>query len=75
MSYIVSFTYHSNDCEEHFSQPFASIEEAMAYINKKHFAGDSFSYRLFELGKELPLKKVTVQEPQPPKAVTKFVVE
>ena len=54
----------------------ATKEEAVLLANKLlgGFAGCIMEFKLFELGKELPLKKETVVEKQPDKIERKFVL-
>lgn len=50
----------------------AAVELANKLLSS--FGGCNTEFKLFELGKEVPLGKETVEEPQPSKKTTKFVV-
>lgn len=56
MMYVVYGCEHLRDGEEEFARIVSSIDEAMEIINKDRFARDNHTFKLFELGKEIPLE-------------------
>lgn len=75
--YVVYALERLRDGTEEYSKVVSSIEEAEKYLEKVigGFFGRNMEFRLFELGVEIPLKKVVTKEPQPEKEVTKLVVD
>lgn len=63
--YVVYVAEHLRDGIEEFAKCFDTQEAALAWINKGRFAQDNHRFRLFELGKEIPLQQETVSLPQP----------
>lgn len=51
------------------------LEEALACINKVRFAKCNYSWKLFELGKEIPLTTEKAVVEQPAIVTTKIIID
>lgn len=69
--YVLYIYTQLQDGHEEGAKCFDKIEDALAYVNKDHW-GYNPTFRLFELGKEIPLTTVTEEEPQPAKTKTVY---
>lgn len=69
--YVVYFCEHLRDGEEDGAKIVSTIEQALAVIDRigNGFAGGNYSFRLFKLGEEIPLKREVVKEPKPVEVV------
>lgn len=76
-NYVVYVYTRYQDCSEETAKVLGSVEEALAWINKycKGYGGGVSEYKLFELGKEIPLTTETVEVPQKPIVTTKVVLK
>lgn len=74
IGYVVYVCEHLRDGVEEGAKCFVKLEDALAFINADRFARDNHTFRLFKLGKELPLSADDVTEPQPAKVVKRFKV-
>lgn len=65
--YVVYYCEHMRDGKEDGAKVVDTIEEALAVIDRigNGFAGSNYSFRLFKLGEEIPLKREVVEEPKP----------
>ena len=73
--YMVYACEHLRDALEEYAKCFRSMEAALEFINRDRFAQDNHTFRLFELGKEIPLAQEEVEEPQPAKKTTVWRVK
>jgi hypothetical protein len=73
--YVVYGCEGLRDGREEWAKCFDTLEKAVAYLNKDFFAKDNMTFRLFELGKEIPLTEESVEEPQPSKVTTRIKVK
>jgi hypothetical protein len=74
MHYVVYYCEHLRDDHNEGAKVFPTLAAALAFLTKARnewFAADNHEFRLFELGKELPLKQCEVQTPTT-KVETKF---
>lgn len=62
--YVVCFCERLRDGTEEGAKVFPTREKAIEFINKiaNGFAGDNCDFRLFELGKEIPIRGEKVEE-------------
>lgn len=75
MGYVVHCATYVQDGSESSADLFPTLEAALAHVNKYATVwGAKTSFRLFTLGKEIPLARETVEEPQPPKTRSRYVV-
>ncbi len=68
--YIIFIEERMKDGTETCLKAIRGLDEALAYINshqQKIYAKNNFSYRLYELGKEIKIEEVEAEIPQPPK--------
>ncbi len=73
--YVVYYVTFLQDGHEEGSKVFAKLDEALKYIDwLGNTGGDRTEFRLFELGKEIPLNVETVEEPQPSKKKVRYQV-
>lgn len=58
------------------NNPGPLIEAAIEMIDRiaQRFGGGNMTFALFEVGKEIPLRRETVETPQPAKTQVKFHV-
>ncbi len=70
--YVLHIHCHTQSGHEDYAKCFETKEAAVAYVNKERWGGDTYTFRLFELGKEVLLSTETVTEPQPPKLKTRY---
>lgn len=75
--YVVCGSEHLRDETTNFAKPFTSKAAAVAFVNEivSGFGGANYSFRLFELGKEIPLVADDVEVPQPAVVTKRFRVE
>lgn len=62
MKYVVYGCEHLRDGQEEWAKVCDTIEDAMKIINKDRFAQSNHTFRLFELGAEIPLKQEECKE-------------
>jgi hypothetical protein len=70
MGYVAYWVEHLRDGEEEGAVVFSGLPAALYFLTaarNEWFAADNFTFRLFELGKELPLEEESVMEQPPPK--------
>lgn len=74
--YVVYFREHLRDGREEHAKAFDSLEKAIAFINEvaNGYGGATYSFRMFELGKEVPIRSVNEETPQPPVIKTRYEV-
>ena len=72
MTYVVHICERLRDGFEEFAKLFSSKESAIAWINKGRFAQDNHEFRLFELGKEIPIEQEAVKIRQPIKVEKRY---
>jgi len=72
--YVLYIYVSLQDGYEESAKCFSTIEDAVNYINKDRWPGDQYTFRLFELGKEIKLIPFTEKEPQPSKVKTVYKV-
>jgi hypothetical protein len=74
--YVVYYCECLRDGREEGAECFDTVEQASAFINADSWGAGyrNITFRLFELGRELPLVRVTEQVPQPPVVKTQFRV-
>lgn len=71
--YVLYVYTQLQDGHEEFTKVFAGTDDVLKYLNNRgNWPGDSSEYRLFELGKEIPLESYEEREPQPDKVVVKY---
>lgn len=79
VGYVLCCHEHMQDGHEYWAKEFASIDDALAYINKVVGRSQSnehnLHFRLFELGPEVPLDKRQEEIPQPAKVATQYRVK
>ncbi len=65
--YVVYWNEQLRDGEEEGAKVVPNLAAAVALINKfaGGFGGGNTTYRLFELGREIPLEQTAVETPQP----------
>ncbi len=75
--YVVYWCEHLRDGIEEGAKVVSSIEEGLKLIDKiaNGFAGCNCEFKMFELGKEVPIKAGAVEEPQPSKKTIKYGVK
>jgi hypothetical protein len=61
--WVVYGCEHLRDGIEEWAKVVSSVEEALAYINSGRFQ-HNYTFKIFELGKEVPIKQRTVKEEQ-----------
>lgn len=61
-------------CEE-YGRCFGTLDDALAHINAPCFAKANCVYRLFELGREIPLEADEVERPQPSRRETVYRIK
>lgn len=77
MAYVVYFCERLRDGREEGARVVDTVEEGLALIERyaHGYGGCNTTFRLFELGREIPLERETVEEPQPAKVRTRFKVK
>ena len=72
--YVAYACEHLRDGEEESAMIFSKKEDAAAWIEKiaNGYAGNNHSFRLFEIGKELPILETVQETPQPTVKKRKF---
>jgi hypothetical protein len=60
---------------EEWTKCFDTLEQAVAYINKDFFAKSNMTFKLFKLGREIPLELEETEVSQPAKVTTRFKVK
>jgi hypothetical protein len=73
--YVLYILERMQDGTEECARCFDTVEAAVAYANKPHWPGGNLTFRLFGLGKEIPLAEGVEEEPQPPKTKTVYRVK
>lgn len=77
MAYVVHTVCHFQDGAEDHARCFGSIKHAMAYINRnlnRSPDDHNTTHQLFELGEEIAIEKVCVEEPQASIVTQKYVL-
>lgn len=73
--YVVYGVERLRDGTEEWAKAFAKLDAALAYINETAARGmGNYSFRLFELGREIDLVADDVEVPQPAKVTKRFKV-
>lgn len=74
--YVVCATEHLRDGREHWASVVGTEQEALALISKhaQGIQGTTMSFQLFRLGEEIPIRRETVETPQPPVEQVRYVV-
>lgn len=75
MKFVAYSIEHLRDGIEECAMIFDNRDAALKWINRLRdgFGGCNRSFRLFNLGEELPLSIESIEEPQPPKVIQRFV--
>ena len=73
--YVLYICVKLQDGHEEYTKCFAKLADAIAYMNHQTWGDCNLYYRLFELGKEIPLDTYQEEEPQPAKTITKYRVK
>ncbi len=75
MGYVVYVCEHLRDGTDEHGKLFETKEAALHYINdgiSRWFCSDNMTFKLFELGREVPLTQEEVELPQPSKKTRRF---
>lgn len=74
--FVVAAVEHMRDETTEYGKFFKTQGAALAWIDERlnGFAGCNMTFRVFELGREIPLKFDKVMEPQPAKEVKRTVM-
>ena len=72
MGYVVYACEQLRDGFEEYAKVFNSKEGAVAWINKDRFAQDNPTFKLFELGQEIPITQEKTEIPQPSKVEKRY---
>lgn len=74
--YVVYCCEHLRDGIEEGAKCFDKLEDALDFLNSPNwFARSNSTFKLFELGKQIPLELVKTEVPQPSKQTVKFKVK
>lgn len=69
--FVVYYCEHLHGSKEEEAGIVNTIDEALAVIDRvgNGFAGSNFSFKLFHLGAEIPLRRDIIEEPKPVEVV------
>ncbi len=73
--YVGHWFTRFQDGSEEGCKLFNTKQEAIDFINKLEMGWDQTEYALFELGKRIPIKQVSQEEPQPPIVKKKYILD
>ena len=73
--YVVKLIEHLRDGQEECAKVFGTLDAALAWINDDFFAKSNMTFRLFKLGREIPLRTEKFERQQPPVTTERFVLD
>lgn len=77
IGYVACFCEHLRDGREEGAKVVPTLKDALEIferIRNRGVAGSNYTFRLFELGREIPLEEQVIETPQPTVKSSRFVV-